>query len=441
MNDPLSERTRRDGPRRAVVDGGEKFWVTWFDLDGLATAWARQLKRLGVEPGQRVAVHEPAGVRFAALLHACVRAGFVMVPLAMRAPGAEVDRILADARPRALVREGEARLLDGADRGVEGDACVLYTSGTTGAPKGVRLTTANLVASALGCQESLSSTPQDRWLQCLAPHHVGGLSILMRGVVSNQAVVALPRFEEATVLEALARERCTLVSLVPTMLVRLLDAGGLEALRATRAILLGGAPAPAERVREWAQLGLPVCPTYGLTETGSQVATVPPGRAEELAGSAGFVHSQATIEIAAGRIVVGGSVVSPGYLNPDIDPHPEGGRFATGDTGFIDERGALVVTGRSDDAIITGGENVQPEEVEAVLRSHPAVRDAAVVGVEDVTWGQVLEARVVAGETTAEELVAFVRERLATFKVPRRIVFVPSLPRSEGGKLLRRAIG
>lgn len=423
-----------------MVDGGAGFSVTWFDLDGLATAWARQFRRLGVRPGQRVAVREPAGVRFAALLHACLRGGYALVPLPVRAPQIDIDRILADARPRALVREGDAELLEDADGGIEGDACVLYTSGTTGLAKGVRLTASNLIASALGCQESLASTPQDRWLLCLSPHHVGGLAILVRGVVSNQAVVAVPRFEEAAVLEALTRERCTLVSLVPTMLVRLLEAGGLDALRATRAILLGGAPAPAERVREWARMGLPVCPTYGLTESASQVATVPPGRAEELAGTAGFVHSQATIEIGDGRILVDGPVVSPGYLNPSIEPRPVGGRFETGDTGFFDDRGALVVTGRSDDTIITGGENVQPEQVEAVLRGHPAVRDAAVVGLPDPTWGSVLEARVVAEGVTAKELVAFARDRLPAFKVPRRIVFVAGLPRSEGGKLLRREL-
>lgn len=424
-----------------MVDAGGGFWVSWYDLDGLATAWARQLARLGVRPGQRVAVDEPAGIRFAAVLHACLRGGYAMVPLPGGAPAAEIDRILADARPRVLIREGEAALLDDAADGGEGDACILYTSGTTGPPKGVRLTVDNLVASAIGCQESLASTHQDRWLLCLRAHHVGGLSTFIRGVVANQAVVTLPRFDEARVLEAIQREHCSLVSLVPTMLVRLLDAGGLDTLTTTRAILLGGAPAPVDRVKAWARLGLPICPTYGLTESSSQVATVPPGRAEELAGTAGFVHSQATVEVQDGMLVVGGAVVSPGYLNPSIEPRPHAGRFATGDLGHFDDRGALVVTGRSDDAIITGGENVQPEEVEAVLREHPAVDDAAVIGIEDATWGHVLEARVVASRSlSTDELVSFARQRLAPFKVPRRIVFVDALPRSDGGKLLRRSI-
>jgi O-succinylbenzoic acid--CoA ligase len=435
--DVLRERSRRDGPRRALIDAGAGFWIGWFDLDGLATAWARRLQRLGVQPGDRVAVREPAGTRFAALLHACLRQGYAFVPLPMRAPPPEIERLLADCRPRVLVEDGEPALRDDATPGAQDDACIVYTSGTTGPPKGVRLTAANLVASAEGCQESLASGPDDRWLLCLAPHHVGGLAILVRAAVSNQPVTVLPRFEEERVLEALARENCTLLSLVPTMLVRLLDAGGLEPLTRVRAILLGGAPAPPDRVRGWARLGLQVCPTYGLTETGSQVATVPPGAAEALAGTAGFAHSRAMVEVVDGEILVGGPVLSPGYVNPELRPAPEAGRFPTGDGGRLRADGALEVTGRLDDAIVTGGENVQPLEVEEALRAHPAVRDAAVVGVPDDTYGKVLEARVVGDGVAADELAAFVRERLAGFKVPRRFVFVDRLPRSEGGKLLR----
>ncbi len=415
-------------------------WASWFDIDGLATGWARQLERRGVRPGQRVAVREPAGVRFAALLFACLRAGFALVPISVRAPQVEIDRILGDARPAVLIEDGEARDLPDAAAGIEGDACVLYTSGTTGRPKGVRLTPGNLVASALGCQESLASTHEDRWLLCLSPHHVGGLAIFVRAAVSGQPLVALRRFDEARVLEAIRRETLTLASLVPTMLTRLLAAGGLEELRSLRAILLGGAPAPAERVRDWARLGIAVCPTYGLTETGSQVATVPPGQAAELAGTAGYVHSRARVTIEEGEIVVGGDVLSPGYLNPSIQPSPARGSFRTGDAGWFDDRGALVVAGRLDDAIITGGENVQPQEIEDVLRAHPGVEDAAVVGVPDETWGQVVEARIV-GSAPAGELDSFAREHLPAFKVPRRFVFVDSLPRTEGGKLVRRNLG
>jgi acyl-CoA synthetase (AMP-forming)/AMP-acid ligase II len=168
------------------------------------------------------------------------------------------------------------------------------------------------------------------------------------------------------------------------------------------------------------------------------VATVAPGQARQTGGGA-VIHSQASIEIIKGEIVVAGPVLSPGYWNPAL-PGFARGRFFTGDQGFLDEVNRLHVTGRRDDAIITGGENVQPEEVEQVLRAYPGVRDAAVTGRPDPTWGQVLEALVVADGLEADSLVTWCRERLPGFKVPRRIRIVDSLPRNEGGKLLRRQL-
>ncbi|HZU15473.1 MAG TPA: class I adenylate-forming enzyme family protein [Candidatus Dormibacteraeota bacterium] len=438
--DPLRELAARHGPRRALIDRTAGFWVSWSALDDLAQTWARRLEREGVCGGQRVAVVEPAGVRFAALLHACLRLGAAMVPISPRAPGAELERILADCRPRLLIREGEVEPLPDPASGPEGDACVLYTSGTTGPPKGVRLTLANLVASARGCAQVLEAGERDRWLLMLSPHHVGGFAMFLRSVVCDQALVTLARFEERAVLEAIAATRPTLTSVVPVMLERLIAAGGAEALRGLRAILVGGAPATPEQTRRWCDLGLKVCPTYGLTETASQVALVPPGRARELGGTAGVVCPHARIEVEEGEIVVGGPCLSPGYVNPALRPAPEGGRFRTGDLGRLRPDGCLEVLGRRDDVIITGGENVHPEEVEAVLRAHPAVADVAVAGRPDPVWGQVVTAWVVADGVAPAELEAWCRARLSPFKVPRRWRFVERLPRSEGGKLLRRAL-
>src|SRR5205085_166039 len=195
----------------------------------------------GLEPGSRVAVVEPPGVRFASLLHGCIRSRVALVPISPRAPDAELERVLADSRPRLLVREGEVEQLPDAAVGDPADVCVLYTSGTTGPPKGVRLTLANHTASARGCARSLGTTDADRWLLCLSPHHVGGLAIFMRSVLCNQPVITVARFAEDSVLEAIRAERPTLLSLVPTMLARLLEAGGLDHLRSLRAILVGGA--------------------------------------------------------------------------------------------------------------------------------------------------------------------------------------------------------
>jgi O-succinylbenzoic acid--CoA ligase len=363
--------------------------------------------------------------------------------------------VLADARPRAIVEDANVALLPNAARGEDGDAVVLYTSGTTGAPKGVRQTLANHVASAVGCRRSLATSERDRWLLMLQPHHVGGLALFLRSALDGQPLIALPHFEEATVLQAIERYRPTLVSAVPTMVARLVSAGGTDALRGLRAILLGGAPAPRRQLEDWIDLGLPIAPSYGLTETCSQIATVPPARARELVGTAGLVNEGATIEILprpdlapagdldpapVGEIVAGGPSVSPGYVNPAIPGGPSGGRFASGDLGRLRD-GVLTVLGRIDDCIVTGGENVQPDEVEAVLRAHPAVRDAAVAGRPDVTWGQVVTAWVVADHVDERELDRWCRERLPSPKVPRRWHRVGAVPRSEGGKLLRRELG
>jgi o-succinylbenzoate---CoA ligase len=428
--DPLAHRARTSPQSLALVDRGEPpTRLTWAQLDAMAALWAHRLESAGIVRGDRVAVAEPAGARFAALLHACIRIGAVITPLPPRGPDAERDRLIAQARPRAVVRHGEVELREAALR-AEGDVCLMFTSGTAGLPKPVRQTLANHRASARGCIESVGRRRGDSWLLMLSPHHVGGFTIFMRSVLHGQPVVSLPAFDANAAIAALEAEKPTLVSAVPAMITRILDAGGEGALARTRAILVGGAPATAEQVRDWVRLGLNVCPTYGMTETCSQVATVPPGRALELLGTSGFVHSQATVKTHHGVINVSGPVVSPSF----------GGELLTGDLGYFDDRGALVVTGRRDDVIITGGENVNPTEVEEVLRAHPGIRDVAVAGRPDRVYGQRLEALVVGDGATPEEIIAWSRERLPSHKVPRDVRFVERVPRSEGGKLLRREL-
>ncbi len=452
--DLLRGAATRHAGRPAIVEADTRLRINWFTLDDLAQTWLRRLRQEGVEAGHRVVVAEPAGVRFASLLFACLRLGAAMVPVSPRAPAAEHERVLRDARPRASIRDGEVTPCDDAVRGDPQDAFVLYTSGTTGTPKGVRQTLGNHLASLSACRAALATTDQDRWLLMLQPHHVGGLAMFLRAAVQAQPLIVVPRFDEAAVLEALRQYQPTLVSAVPTMITRLVDAGGNDLLRRIRVILLGGAPTPDGQLREWLETGLPISASYGLTETTSQVSTVPPGRGLELLGTAGVVNDGVGIEILprpelapaddpapgeVGEIVAAGPMVSPGYVNPAIPGGPAGGRFHTGDLGRLRD-GILSVLGRIDDAIISGGENVQPDEVEAVLRAHPAVADAAVAGRPDPTWGEVVTAWVVGGPVSDDELGAWCRDRLAPGKVPRRWRRVESVPRSEGGKLRRREL-
>jgi o-succinylbenzoate---CoA ligase len=363
--------------------------------DGSLT-YAELLARARAATPERVLEARP-GLAFAVGLHAALLRDAPVVP---------VD-------PRWTARERAARLA----RAGDAPGIHLFTSGTTGAPKPVVLSYDNLAWSALGSAVALGLDPAERWLCVLPLAHVGGLSILVRSAIYATTAVVPEGFDAKEVLRALGEDGITLVSLVPTMLARLLGAG-LERPPDLRWALLGGAPAPPALLARAAAVGLPVLTTYGLTEACSQVATdgVPlPGVRVELA--------------ADGEIVVSGPIVAGGAP------------LRTGDLGAWDEGGRLRVIGRKADTIITGGENVAPQEVEAVLLAHPGVEDAAVVGRPDPEWGQRVVALVVAraGDTMppAAELRAFCAARLARFKVPKRFEPVPSLPRNAAGKLER----
>jgi O-succinylbenzoic acid--CoA ligase len=277
-----------------------------------------------------------------------------------------------------------------------GGPIVVHTSGSTGEPKPVALSAGNILHSALGTAAMLGIHPDDRWLCPLPLNHVGGLMVLLRSVIYATTAVIGPHDPEAT-----------LASFVPTQLVR----GQDEGMPALRAILLGGGPIPPDLRRAG------VHETYGMTETTSMAALD------------GFPLPGVDITIADdGEILVTGPIVVAGAAPT----------HRTGDLGELRD-GRLVVTGRKSETIITGGENVSPAEVEGVLAAHPRVEDAAVVGRADPEWGEALVALVV-GEAGEEELRAWCRERLAPFKVPKRVEHVSTLPRTPSGKLLRRAL-
>ncbi|MFN3336348.1 MAG: o-succinylbenzoate--CoA ligase, partial [Thermomicrobium sp.] len=340
-------------------------------------------------------------------------------------------------------------------RDVEVDAVhtLIYTSGTTDRPKGVLLTYGNHWWSAVGSQLNLGVLPDDRWLLCLPLFHVGGLSILFRSVIGGFTVELHERFDAARANEAI-EQGVTLVSLVGTMLWRMLEERGERHYPVhLRAVLLGGGPAPRPLLERCAAVGLPVLQTYGLTETASQLATLVPEDALRKLGSAGKPLYPNALRIVRpdgslaepgepGEIEVRGPVVTPGYWQrPDLTARAFcDGWFRTGDIGYLDQEGYLYVLDRRADLIVTGGENVFPAEVEAVLLGHPAVAEAAVIGIPDVEWGQRVVALVVLrrGMTaTANELITWCRTRLAGYKVPKMIRFVEELPRTASGKLQR----
>jgi O-succinylbenzoic acid--CoA ligase len=411
LDDWLTLRGRTDPGRPALIAAGRT--VTYRELDEGAGRTARRLAALGVASGDRVATTLPPGLAFAELLHAVPRLGAVLMPLNPREPR------LADAFTVVAPLAGEE--VDVPLRTeVDPDAvlAVIHTSGTTAAPKPVELTYGNFRASAEASAVNLGVEPGDRWLCAMPLFHVGGLSILTRSAIYGTCAVVHERFEPEAVRASLESGEATLVSLVATMLRRL-RAAGLERAPALRAALIGGGPVPRELI-EWAEgIGLPVVPTYGMTETCSQIATprLLPGVEVRTADD--------------GELLVRGPMVAPGSVAED-------GWLHTGDRGRVGPDGRLHVDGRLKDVIVTGGENVSAPEVEEALLSHPAVADAAVVARPDPEWGEAVVAYVVLGAEAADaELIAHCRGLLAGHKVPRAIERVSELPRSASGKLLK----
>jgi O-succinylbenzoic acid--CoA ligase len=416
--------------------------VTYAQLLASATAAAAELGARGVGSGERVAIALPAGLEFACALHACMLLGAVAVPVDLRLSAPERARV---AQGAALIVErplhGEASAPPGIAlsprHDLDATAVVIHTSGTSSTPKPVQLTYGNLLWSALGSGVALGVDAHERWLCALPLSHVGGLSILVRSAIYATTAVVHERFETEPVLRALREQQITLASLVATTLSRLLDAG-LAHPPALRAALTGGGPVPAALVRRANAAGVRVSMTYGLTETCSQVTTTPAAALDDGDPAAGPPLFCTRVRCEDdGEIVVAGPTVAPGALAPD-------GWLHTGDLGAFDERGRLRVTGRKADTIVSGGENVAPNEVEAVLEAHPDVLEAAVVGLPDRQWGEAVTAIVVIRQGTApdgEALRAHCAAALASYKVPKRVLLRSEpLPRTRSGKLLRREL-
>jgi len=414
-------------PERAALETPDGA-LSYAELDRRVVLAAGALADRGVQRGDRVAIALPAGEAFVVALHACLGMGAVAMPIDLRL--GEGERRAQEASAACVVDEplsggaGAAGSAALATHDLFAPALVVHTSGTAAAAKPVELTYGNLLWSAMGSAVALGLDEEERWLCPLPLTHVGGLSVLLRSAITGTTAILHPYFDAGAVAAALARDRITVVSLVPTMVARLLDAGARPA-PTLRWALTGGAaldPSLACRARE---AGVPVAETYGLTEACSQVAT----RGDPLFCT--------RVEIAGDdEILVAGPTVAPGATGAD-------GWLYTGDLGRLDDRGRLVVIGRKADTIVTGGENVAPAEVEAALLDHPAVAEAAVHGSPDPEWGEAVTATVVLGAHTAateEELRTHAARRLAGYKVPKAVRFADALPRTPSGKIRRNEL-
>jgi len=480
----LRQRARVSPERLALLCGGERW--TFAQLDRQVAGVASQLAAASVSAGDRVALLAGNAAGFVQVLHAVPRLGGIVVPLNAHLAVPELQYEVEDCEPTLLLhdeanggkaaalcslRPGLSRLslahllqedspfpLSGGDPGDLIDLSslhtIVYTSGSSGRPKGAMLTFDNHCWSALGSVLNLGLRESDRWLACLPLSHVGGLAILLRSVIYGMPVVLHESFDAAAVSRAIDEDGCTIVSLVSTMLARLLDERGDRPFPPSlRCLLVGGGPLPVSLLEECAGLGWPVAPTYGLTEAASQVATLAPQEMLRKLGSTGRSLLPTQLRIGSedgreapagvpGEILVRGPTVMPGYFRQRRESGEalRGGWLHTGDIGYVDKEGYLYVLDRRDDLIISGGENIYPAEVEEVLQSHPDILDAGVMSLPDDTWGQRAVAAVVVREgsdLSERGLLAFCRERMARYKVPKELRFVAHLPRNAAGKLLR----
>jgi O-succinylbenzoic acid--CoA ligase len=365
----------------------------------------------------------PGGPLFADALQRCWDEGDAVLPIDLRLAGPALARIVETLRPSVLLDDtGEPSSLHGGEPVEPGDALVVATSGTMGEPKGVVLTHKAVQASARATSAYLGVDPsKDRWLACLPLAHVGGLGVVTRAMLTGTPLEIIPLFTVEKVREATFERGATLVSLVPTTLKRL----GNKTASSFRKVVLGGQRPPSERPAN-------VVVTYGMTETGSGV--VYDGTA--LAG--------VEVSFTGDEIQLRCPMLLRAYRD-GTDPKTPDGWYPTGDAGQLDPSGRLVVHGRLDEVVISGGENIWPSQVEEVLKHHSGLREVAVGGAPDPEWGTRLVAYVVPSATNdAKEparLLAELRElakaHLAPFAAPREVVVVTSLPRTGIGKLSR----
>jgi long-chain acyl-CoA synthetase len=431
--------------------------VSYAELDRRVSVAAASLRAEGVGPGDRVALRLPNSPGFVAAYFGALRAGAIVVPLNPLLAPPEVEERLRVSAPAAVVEselpvDGEG--LELVERADADPAAILFTSGTSGRAKGAVLTHGGIRAAARYAAEAMAFGPDDVVLGAAPFTHVLGQSTgLVSTFLAGAAVAVVPRFQPDETLALMTATRTTILLGVPTMCIALSQAArSATDLPPVRIAHVGGAPVPIEVASEFERtFGGEVYEGYGLTEL-SGIATTYVAGQQRKPGSVGKPLGGTELRIhepddaGRGEVQFRGPSVIPGYWeDPEATAQAldAGGWLSTGDVGYLDEDGYLVLVDRKKELIIRGGYNVYPREVEEVLYAHPDVLEAAVVGVADERLGEEVAALVVRRPgvaTTAEELEAWTKERVAAYKYPRRIVFVPELPKTPTGKILKRAI-
>ena len=452
----------RTTPGRVAIDHCGREW-TYAELDDASERLAASFLARGLRRGDRVATLTGNSPEHVGVCFACAKAGLVLTPLSWRLAAPEVAFQLEDSEPALfLVEEEHAALSEATGHPFEpltasvetsSDACgasvedddpllLVYTSGTTGRPKGALLTHANCFWTNLSFDLATGVSGDDVVLQVLPQFHCGGWNVqALLGWWKGARVVLERGFDAARCLALIEEKRVTTMMGVPANYLFMAQEATFAStdLSSLRRAVVGGAPMPEALLELWNERGVAVVQGYGLTEAAPNVLCLPPEDAVRKLGSAGKPYPHVDVRLSSeGELQVRGPNVFPGYWR-NAEASAEAfvdGWLRTGDVAERDDEGFYRIKGRLKDMYISGGENVYPAEVESVLHEHGAVADAAVVAVPDERWGEVGVAFVVAaGDVSADELLEHVRARLARFKAPKTVRFVDSLPRSGMGKV------
>ncbi|MDI3326927.1 MAG: o-succinylbenzoate--CoA ligase [Alicyclobacillaceae bacterium] len=491
----LTRREEWSGNKLALIYGERR--LTYRELNRRVNRLANALNEMGVRQGDRVAGLLPNGNEILEIMFACAKLGAIFVPVNFRLTAEEVRYVLEDSASRSFfyhrslapvaepLRETCPQILHRVCVGGEGpgeieyesllerasDAepdrdvsleqvhLMMYTSGTTGKPKGAMLTHANTTWNVVNTLGRLPVTDEEVTLTVAPLFHIGAMNILTTPVLYRGGTVVIhDRFDPVQVLETIEREKITSLFMVPSMWLALLQVPGVDRydLRSLRLAVSGGAPCPIPVIERFQERGVPFFEGYGMTETSPSVCILEGTDALRKRGSVGkpLMHVDVRIVDDAGRdvpvgevgeLLVRGPTVTIGYWNRPAETREalRGGWLHTGDLARMDDEGFLYIVDRKKDMIISGGENVYPAEVEQVLYRHPKIREVAVVGAPDEKWGETVKAVVALkeGETiTLEEIQRFCEGKLARYKVPRLLEIVDALPRNAAGKVLKTAL-
>jgi len=468
--DLLAERARITPDRVALVsvEAGER--LTYAQLNECANHAAAMILGAGLESGDRVGLFAQNSIDFIAVFFGALKTGVIIVPLSTRATAHELSIIAADCGMKILFHDGSAPDVNGvtlarlnivpSSRTVphripdpESTACLLYTSGTTGKPKGVMIPHRQLLANGYNTAINWGLREDDVAPIFTPLYHAGGVAVFLIPLFLMGGTIVLHRgFDATEIWETIERERCTIVLGVPTIWKMLRDAPQFATadLSHVRWFISGGAPLPAFLIDAYQQRGVTLKQGYGLTEVGVNCFTMTIEYARNRPGSIGRPMMFTEVRLIddagndsdTGEMWIRGPHVSSGYWNnPQATAEAYAdGWFRTGDLARRDADGYFFIAGRRKEMFISGGVNVYPAEVEAELLQHPDVSDAAVIAIADETWGEVGVAFVVAHGVADVDLVEFLNARLSRYKVPRRFIFVDALPRTPYGKVVKEEL-